>query len=392
MRIGFDATVLAPATRYTGGGEYALRLLRHLGRVDGDSSYVAYGAPGTAPPPGLPPNTEWRSLPRLHLGKLSAFATHMLVLPRLARRDRLDLVHAPTVHTRPSMPPIPHRLPCRLIVTVHDVIPINHYQASGQSLPWRMRAFYKWNLRAAQNANHVITVSETSRSDILSLWNIPASKITAIYNGVEASSGDSNQDRSVLERHGIRQPYMLFVGSWEPRKNLARLLEAFDLAVARGLPHDLVMVVDRRSGHAAGVRAKAAALSSRPRLRFLHSLDDGEMGSLYHYAHLLAFPSLYEGFGLPAAQALAYGTAVVASRAGALPEVLGDAAYYVDPHDVQSIADGLYSVASDADLNGSLTEAGLRRVSRFSWEEAAHRTVNVYRLALGRPVRASVHA
>ena len=392
MRIGFDATVLAPATRFTGGGVYAFHLLRHLGLADGDLSYVAYGAPGSEPPPGLSPNVEWRPLPRLRLGKLSALATHLLVLPRLARRDRLALLHAPTVHTRPSMPPVPQGLACPLVVTVHDVIPINHYQASSEPLPWRMRAFYRWNLRAAAKARHIITVSETSRSDIVRFGNVPADSITAIHNGVEAGAGDPDLDELTLERHGLRRPYVLFVGSWEPRKNLARLLQAFDLAVARGMPHDLVMVVERQSGHAAAVRAKAEALPSRSRLRFLHGLDDQAMGSLYRRAHVLAFPSLYEGFGLPAGHALASGTAVVASRAGALPEVLGDAAHYVDPYDVRSIADGLIAVGTDASLNGSLAEAGLRRASLYSWEEAAQRTAGVYRTVLGIPAVAGVHA
>ncbi len=382
MRIGFDATVLAPPTRYTGGGEYTFHLLRHLGRLDGANSYVVYGPPGSAPPPFLGANMQWYPLPQLRLGKLSALATHLLVLPRLTRRHRLHLLHVPTVHTRVSLPPLPRGLRCRLVVTLHDLIPLTFYEASGEHMPWRMRTFYRWNLGAVRKADRIITVSQTSGSDILRLLGVDAHRVDVIYNGVDFSADGAKDDSLILEQYGVRQPYVLFGGSWEPRKNLGRLLEAFELAVGQGLRQHLVLVVESQSGHAAPVRARAEALSCRERLRFLHSLDDAALRALYRQADLFVFPSLSEGFGFPPLQAMACGTPVVASAIGALQEVLGDAAFYVDPYDVGSIAAGLLTATADQRLRQLLAEAGLRQAAHYSWEEAARRTLDVYESAV----------
>ncbi|MFQ5472113.1 MAG: hypothetical protein ACE5FA_04410, partial [Dehalococcoidia bacterium] len=124
MRIGFDATVLAPAARYTGTGQYAEKLLQLLPRLAPDDDFVLYGSPPIGDLAELPANATWHPIPRLPLGRLSALASHLLVLPRLVRHDRLDLLHVPTVHTRPSFPPVPRTQACPLVVTLHDLIPL----------------------------------------------------------------------------------------------------------------------------------------------------------------------------------------------------------------------------------------------------------------------------
>lgn len=383
MKVGFDGTPLAAPMCYTGAGHYAAQLLRHLASVEGDVAYLVYGPPGMARPGWLPRGMGWQPLPVLRLGRLSALTTGLFLLPTLVKRDALDVFHSPTVHTRASLLPVPRGLSCRLVVTVHDLIPLRYRELTGQGLPWRMRLFYRWNLEGALRADRIVTVSETSRQELLAASDLPAHRVSAIPNGIGPPPPEDERGEGLLAALGVRRPYLLFVGSWEPRKNIGRLLEAFALARQRGLPHQLALVVEAHSGHARRLLERAQNLPCWGELRFLHSLDDGAMWALYRHADALACPSLYEGFGLPAAQAMACGTPVVASPRGALREVLGEAALYIDPLDPASIAEGLLDVTRDEALRQRLSRLGRERAALYSWEEAARRTVAVYRLARG---------
>jgi glycosyltransferase involved in cell wall biosynthesis len=382
MKIGFDATVLAPATRLTGGGEYAAHLLRALDAVNGNDDYMLYGAPGMSRPADIPGSMTWWQLPRAPLAKLSSLFTGRFILPRIIRRDGIDVFHTPTVHTRPSLTPVPGGLHCPLVVTVHDLIPKSFYEANGHELPLRMRTFYNWNLRRGLRADRVLTVSENSREEIRRYSGLPAERVIAIHNGVDRPCETGDDERS-LARLGVRRPFILFVGSWEPRKNLRNLLEAFDLSQRSGLDAELVLVVDRQSGHASGTIEHAKKLSCWDRLTLLHSVSKPDLWVLYRRAEMFAYPSLFEGFGLPPVQAMACGTPVVSSPAGALREVLGEAALYIDPLDSRSIAEGLLRVSRDIQLRRQLSRAGLDQAKRYSWEEAARRTAAVYH-SLGR--------
>lgn len=377
MKIGFDATVLAPATRLTGGGEYSAHLLRALAAINSGDKYVLYGSPGMPQPNDIPGSITWRELPRVPLSKLSSLFWGLFTLPRAIRRDGIDVFHTPTVHTRPSMSPVPHGLHCPLAVTVHDLIPKTFYQAYGQALPFRMRVFYDWNLRRGLRADRVLTVSETSRQDIQRFSGLPGDRVTAIYNGVDPPCSTGHDDSS-LARLGVHRSFILFVGSWEPRKNLRTLLAAFDLAQQCGLDLDLVLVVERESGHARATAEFAKKLSCWDRVTLLHSVSEPDLWVLYRRAEIFAYPSLFEGFGLPPVQAMACGTPVVSSPAGALREVLGDAPLYVDPLDRESIAEGLLRASRDNELRQQLSFAGREQAKRYSWDEAARRTTNVY--------------
>jgi glycosyltransferase involved in cell wall biosynthesis len=383
MRIGFDATSLAPATRYTGMGEYTARLLAALGRRRDPDTYVVYSAAGCPRPDGLGPAMRWVPLPRVPLGKLSAQVAHRLLLPALVRRHRLDVLHIPTVNIFASHPPVPYPLPCRLVVTLHDLIPLTYYrlrQPSGEPWPWKMRAAYRANLWAASHADRIITVSQAARDDILTCMRLPPRRVAAIHNGMDFGGAPDADDQCVLARLGVQRPYALFGGSWEPRKNLARMLHAFAIAAAEGLDHDLVLIVD--GPPSSGVPACDAV---RPRLRFLHGLPEDDLRALYRQADVFVFPSLSEGFGFPPLQAMACGVPVVASAIPALREVLGDAACYVDPRDVRSIAAGMLAAAGDAGLRDRLRTAGPRQAARYNWDDTARRTREVYAAAVECP-------
>jgi len=298
----------------------------------------------------------------------------------MVRADGIHLFHAPAVHVRPSFPPVP-AVPSPLVVTVHDLIPMTFYR---MRLPLTLRLFYRWNLHRALRAAAVITVSEAARDQILKQTRINPSRLTVIYNGVDFSP---NPDPEPLHRLGIGSPYVLYAGSYEPRKNLVRALSAFALLAESQVPHCLVAVVEQQSGHAAAAHTQLAALGLKDRVRLVHSLPEPELRALYSHASALFFPSLAEGFGLPPLQAAACGVPVVASDLPVLHEVVGDGAVYVDPRSVQSMADGLSEALSNEPLRARLRTLGPQIAGRYTLEQAARHHLAAYeRLAEASPL------
>lgn len=380
MRIGFDATVLGSGTRYTGTGQYAARLLEYMPRLAAEDEFIVYVTGGTAAGLAENANVRVRKLKPLPGGKLSALATHLLRFPGLMRRDGLDVLHVPTVHTRLSLPPVPRLAPCPVVVTLHDIIPITFYGRTNGAMPWRLRRYYRWNLAAAANAQRIITVSETSRREIVANLGVPEWRVSAIYNGIDFEAW-SDTPAGVANPYSGKRPYVLFGGSYEPRKNLPRLLEAFDIAVREGLEHDLVMVVDAGSGYEPAIRRYASTLACRERLHFMSAIDERSLVALYRNANVFLFPSLSEGFGFPPLQAMASGVPVITSDLPVLREVLGDAAMFVDPYNVNTVAGAIRTVVSDAATRQRLTAAGRDRASAYSWSDSARRTLDVLRSA-----------
>ncbi len=371
MRIGFDAWGLSGTTLFTGMGQYAQHLISGLATIGG-VEVVAYGAPGEPRPAWLPDVVAWRAPSTRAPQKLGAIATRLWTLRRAGAADHLDLFHAPATHVRASMPPVPG-MDCPVITTVHDVIPLTLY---GTDLPWRLRAFYRWNLRRAIRSARVITVSEDSRKQITTVTSATESRIEVIPNGVAFAP---NPDPSPLLTLGLAKPYVLFAGSFEPRKNLRRALVAFDAVARRELHHSFVAIVDAGSGHAAAIEEFVAMLECAPRVRLAHGLDDATIRSLYTHAEMLLFPSLAEGFGLPPLQAAACGVPVVASDLPAIREVLGDAAVYFNPSNEGEIAASIREVLGSSDRRRGLVAAGAERARLWTWTRCVARHLEVYR-------------
>ena len=243
-------------------------------------------------------------------------------------------------------------------------------------MPLRSRLFYRWNLRAAAAADLVITVSEASRREILRVLSIDESRVRTIYNGV----GLPQQTRSEAPGRllGADQPYVLYVGSFEPRKNLLRLIRAYSRAVRDGLRYHLVVVADPASGQTAEVESELASSGLEQRIHFLHGVSEQDLWNAYAHADLFVFPSLAEGFGLPPLEAMAAGTPVIASGIPALREVLGEAAHFVDPHSDDELAAALLELAEDRARRNQLAEAGLSQASRYTWRDCAEKTLASY--------------
>lgn len=380
MRIGLDATYLRPGALYTGMGVYTRRLAEALAdeRNGHELVLLGYGSRPPAAPAGLP----WYRLPLLPARKLAPWLSHQLLLPNVARQLRLDVLHIPGVNLRLSEPGVPLAAPCPLVVTLHDAIPLSYYGRQGPPLPARLQHAYRLALLAVRRARLVLTVSETSRRDILRHIPLRPERLRVIPNGLDppASVAPDRLD-AALARLGLRRPYFLYVGSYEPRKNLVGSVAAYRLALAqRDLP-PLVMLVERESGHRAAALAAIAAGGGADRLTFLHSLSDDDLAALYRGASLFLYPSYYEGFGFTPLQALAVGLPVIASRTGALPEVLGEAARYVDPGQPGELAGAILDMVDHPERARALAARGPARAAQFRWAAAARATLASYQQA-----------
>ena len=270
---------------------------------------------------------------------------------------------------RPDAPPA--------AVFVHDLA----FRLRPAEVPWQQRAYFRALLgRSLRSAAAVIVPSEATRRDLLEHYPIAGleSKVAMVQEGVLRGVPAGPLPA------GIEPGFILAVGTVEPRKNYPRLLAAYRRLRRDGVPVIIgerpgvpQLVIAGRPGWAYGDTLRR--IKAEPGVRYLGHVDDATLSALYESAAVLAFPSLYEGFGLPLLEAMASGVPAVVGKAGALPELAGSAAVMVDPEDVASIADGLASLLGDAALRERLREAGRRRAADFTWERAAAATRDVLR-------------
>jgi glycosyltransferase involved in cell wall biosynthesis len=234
---------------------------------------------------------------------------------------------------------------------------------------------------AARRSTRILTVSESSKRDILRFVDVPPSKIDVIYNAYDERFGLEPREEDVIrvrERYQLQDEFVLYAGNVKPHKNLERLIEAFDLVRKRGMDHlKLVMIGDEISKYAA-LRRAVHSHQLHKYVRFLGYMPLETLAVLYRLAGVFVFPSLYEGFGLPPLEAMASGTPVVTSNVSSLPEVAGDAALLVDPYNSTAIADGIERVLRDVSLRATLREKGLARARQFSWHASVRHIREIY--------------
>ncbi|HEY8291836.1 MAG TPA: glycosyltransferase family 1 protein [Thermomicrobiales bacterium] len=360
LTIAVDASRALPAHR-TGTEQYSVFLLRALMTQETSHRWRLY-APG--PPPDdllpLPPRWEWRAIPFPRLW------THLRLSWAMAR-CRPDVLFVPA-----HVVPIIH--PRATVVTIHDLgyrrFPEAHTASSRRYLDWSTR----WSVRAARR---VIAVSGATRDDLVAMLDVPEAKITVVHHGIRPTARPAEAAvHTTLERLGVSRPYVLFLGTVQPRKNLQRLIRAFRQVVDAGLPQTLV-IAGRMGWLAEPIRAEVAACGLTERVHFAGYVADDDLPALYTGADAFALPSLAEGFGMPALEALAYGVPVVAANTTSLPEIIGEAGLLVDPLDEAAIGAALVRALADDTLRARLIAAGPERAARFSWERCARETLAV---------------
>ena len=371
MRILIDYT--AAITQGAGIGRYTRSLVDGLARVDHEDEFTLFSAQRPGGERGFP------SVPRFHTVSGPLDNRRMTILWHRLRAPApielfaggADVLHAPDF----SLPPT---LRARTVVTIHDLAFMTHPECAVPSL----RAYLNRVVpRAVRRADHLIAVSQRTADDMVELLGVAPKKITVIHLGVDPSVRrveDHARLDAAVARYGLRRPFALAVGTIEPRKNFARLIEAFSLARARaGGPAQLV-IAGRKGWLYDGVFETVERLGLRDDVRFLDYVPDGDLPVLYSLAAVVAMPSLYEGFGIPMVEAMACGAPVVASAAGSLPEIVGDAGLLAPPEDVDALADALTRAVGDDAVRAHMVARGYERVRRFDWDAAARQHVAVY--------------
>ncbi|MQA29802.1 MAG: glycosyltransferase [Luteitalea sp.] len=374
VRIGIDARKLHDF----GIGTYIRNLLRQLARLDRDTEFVVFCGPNdVAQLKGLGPNFR----PVIELAGNYSVAEQVRI-PLAVRREGVALFHAPHY----VLPPL---VPCRSVVTIHDCI----HLMFPQYLPGRFALAYARTAMslASRRATRILTVSESSKRDIVRFFGTEPQKIDVIPNAFDDYFGVEPREEDMIrvrERYQLHDEFVLYAGNVKPHKNLERLIEAFHLVRKRGLDHlKLVLIGDKISKYAA-LRRAVHRHQLHKYVRFLGYMPQETLAVMYRLAGVFVFPSLYEGFGLPPLEAMASGTPVVTSNVSSLPEVAGDAALLVDPYDPQAIADGIYQVLADAGLRRDLRAKGLARARQFSWETSVRRIRDIYREVGAEPLLA----
>jgi glycosyltransferase involved in cell wall biosynthesis len=278
-----------------------------------------------------------------------------------------EIVHA----TNPAAIP-PAASGQRLVVTVHDLA----FEYHPGMFPRSWRYTYRLGLRAAvARADAIVTPSRNTAEDLLSRTRVDPARLHVVP--LAASIGVAGEDADpTLARLKVREPYVLFVGTLEPRKNLVRLIRAYRRVAATGLPHALVLAGPLGWHHDALMRE--IALSGPGEIVMTGAVSERDLDALYRAAAAFVYPSLYEGFGLPVIEAMVRGIPTVASNTSAVPEVAGDATLGVNPRSVREIAQAIESVLTDLDLAERLAKRGRRQAERFSWDETARLTLQVY--------------
>jgi len=378
VRVAIDARP-AVFPQKTGIGHYTWHLLRHLPSVDPQTRYVAWylnaralvGGPRRLLAELRAPNlTErWTPIPSGWFERSS----QRFELPRVEWFVRFDVFFAPNF----VPPPTRSRA---LVVTVHDLA----FRRFPETAPQSTRRWLRRIDRALDRASRIVVPSQATRKDLLELYPVPVDRVVAIPHGVDAEVFRPPPPEAVQaakDRFGIDGPYLLSLGGIEPRKNLPNLIRAFD-ALPDDIRPGLVIAGAGVEWNPEGRRLLESALSAVPqRVREQIVLTGYVSGSdkvgLLGGAVALAYPSLYEGFGLPVLEAMACGTPVLTSNVSALPEVAGDAALLVDPSDAESIAGGLERLLRDTDLREHLKNAGAARAAGFTWLESASKTAEV---------------
>jgi glycosyltransferase involved in cell wall biosynthesis len=359
VRIGLNAQLLGHAAGYrqTGVSRYVERLLASLPAAlrPGDQLVPLRSGDGVAADPRR--RAAWEQG----------------ILPALAVRRRLDLLHGP-------VNVVPLAAPCPLIVTVHDLA----YLRLPEVVPERRRRYFTALTRlSVRRARRVLAVSESTKRDLVELLGVDERRVAVTPLAADERFRLLSPEALARFRGAaaLDRPYVLYLGTIEPRKNLPALLRAFE-AIAADLPH-LLVIVGPDGWMTESFYETLRRMRHRERVRRVGFAPAGDLAAWYGAADLFVFPSRYEGFGLPVLEAMACGTPVVTTNVSSLPEVADEAALCVDPADDAALAGAMRRVLADPALAADLRTRGLARAGEFSWSRTAALTVDAYHRARG---------
>lgn len=383
LRIAIDTRPLKTRSRLRGIGCYISNLLKYLIKIGADDEFFFLCAERAieAPPPGI------KGIfipPRMALGHCNWLAD-LVLLNRTLRRYSLDVVHytSPFEFTLGISPSRKEKF--RSIATVHDLIGLRFHGEIFRGRRKVLEPFYRTVVRSLPAFDLLIAVSECTKMELVELARVPEEKIRVVYLGV-APHFCPQEDKELVARfkksRGLPDDFLLYVGGFSANKNWCGLLEALRIA-GGGSRREIVLVTAGSIDEAIrpAVLGGVQRLNLEGRVLFLGYVPGEELPLLYASCTAFIFPSFWEGFGLPALEAMACGAPVVCSRASSLPEVVGDAALLVDPLNIEEMAAAIVRILGDSDLRHDLAKKGKERSRLFDWEATARRHLKIYRKA-----------
>ena len=363
MRIGIDARIVY----YARGGisNYTRRLIEALSTLDGDTDYCILRSR----------KAGRSSLPGENFRAVSCWTPSHHQMERWALGVEISRLGLDVLHSPDFIPPaFGYR---RSVITIHDL----NFLYYPQFLTAESRRYYNDQIEwAVRRADHIVADSRATKQDLISMLGVPQEKITVVYLAADPayqplSAEDASAARS---RYDLEPGYVLCVGTLEPRKNIPGLLHAYrHLRDTASIDVPLVLVGGKGWLYDEIFR-RVEELHLAHHVRFLHDVPDADLPAIYSAAGVLITPSFYEGFGLPALEAMACGTPVVVAARASLPEVVGDAGLLIDPDDAEDIARALARVLTEDALQTKMRRRGLAQAARFTWQQAARQTLDVY--------------
>lgn len=371
MRIGIEGRTLQ-GPRY-GVARYLRNLLRHLVELGPDNEYIIYLSE-----PIEPLGIDSGALSSREISMRPSLLWRHLRLPLAMKRDGVELHFSPSYF-------LPLLKLCPAVVVVHDLIIKVHPEWFGASPRFRFDDIF-W--REVKRAERIITVSEHSRGDIVRLLGVDPARVAVIPEAADEffrPVEDENALAGMREKHGLPEDFILTVGAVHTRRNLERLIEA-TAAAGRRLGRELFLLIvgsPAPFSPPVDIAGTARRCGMEGRVKRVEFVDEEELLLLYNACGLFAYPSLYEGFGLPVIEAMACGAPVACSNTTSLPEVAGEAAAYFDPYSAEDMARTMALVLDDTEIREDLSRAGLARAASFSWRRAAEETLRVFEQARG---------
>ncbi len=380
MRIGLDCrTILQPDRGEAAGvGHYTYQLARHLveqnRKLLEPHTLVLFFDRQVTEEAKLhrfrDPGVEVFDFPFIQYKKfLPVTYSHFLVAAFL-RRAKLDVFHSPIPHL-----PLSYGEPS--VVTVHDVAIYKYPDLFPKGQQFSTKVVVP---QIIKRAHKIIAVSKTTKNDLRELFGVPEDSITVIYNGLDPRFFQETAPEEIAQMRktfSIQKPYILFLSTLEPRKNVERLIDAYTKVRDRG--HDVQLVLAGKEGWGVEkIYDRAARSPHKKDILFTGYVESDLIRPLFAGAEVFVSPSIYEGFGMPVTEALAQGVPVVTSRFGSLPEVVGQAAELVDPYSVTDIRDAIDRILSDPALRARLKAAGQLQARKYAWDRCALETLKVY--------------
>ncbi len=374
MRIGIDVT---SAVRQGGGiGRYTRELVQAVTALDEANQYTLFSAP---PPKGSSltavfppaPHVSHKIAPLSEAWLYRLWYRARLPVPVQWFTGKLDLFHSPDF----VLPPVQGSVPT--LLTVHDLSFVHYPEVYPQALVNYLNQVVPWSVG---RATHILADSAATKADLTAVWNTPPEKITVLYSGVGAAFErveDEGRITAVRQQYHLGDaPYLLSVGTVQPRKNYQMLIQAF-APLAAQWPHHLVIAGGKGWLYDEMI-AEVTRQGLDGRVHFTGFVADADLPALYSGADLFVMPSVYEGFGIPLLEAMACGVPVLASNVSSLPEVGGETAVLLPPHDPTAWTTAMQRLLNDPLLQKEMTAAGYEQVQKFSWQQAAAQLLTLY--------------